>query len=158
MNLAALAASAVVSLGGGHGIPATHARSGDAVAEVDGTQAVLGDGQIRQSWDLSRTAGVTVAGVTDPVTGRGWALPGSPEFTLLLDSVSTSSTTGWALIGATAHPIPPDPARPDRGRGVEIVFRYGLALGRGLVELDRTWSLYPGDGIEQVSEQLVNRS
>lgn len=158
MNLAALAATAVVSLGGGHATAATYARAGGAVAEVDGAQAVLSDGQIRQSWDLSPTGAVTVTSVTDPATGRDWALAGSPEFTLLLDSVPTSSTSGWRLIEATAQPIAPDPARPDAGRGVEIVFRYGLALRRGRVELDRTWSLYPGDGVQEISEQLFNRS
>lgn len=158
MSLPALAAGVALALGGGHGLSATHARAGDAVARVDGAHAILADGQIRQSWKLSSTAGVTVTDVGDPVTGRHWAQPGSPEFTLLLDSTPTSSTADWRLIGATAQPIPPDPARPDAGRGVEIVFRYGLALRSGLIELDRTWSLYPGAGVEEVSEQVVNRS
>lgn len=149
MNLAAIAAGALVALGGGHGIPASHARAGGAVAEVSGAQAVLQNGQIRQSWDLA-PAGVTVTQVTDGVTGRDWALAGSPEFTLRLDSAPTSSVSGWKLIGAAAQPAPDG--------GVEIVFRYGLALRRGLVELDRTWSLYPGQGVEAVSERLVNHA
>jgi hypothetical protein len=158
VNLAALLAGAGLALGGGHAIPASQARAGGATAEVGGTQAVLADAQIRQSWSFAPGGAVTVTAVDDPATGRQWALAGSPEFTLQLDSAATSSTSGWGLIGATAGAIPSDPARPDAGRGVQIAFRYGLALRRGLVELDRTWSLYPGAGVEEVSEQLVNHT
>src|SRR5207253_1204313 len=54
--------------------------------------------------------------------------------------------------------IPPDPARPDARPGVQIVFRFGLLARRGLVELDRTWSLYPGAAVEGVWSRLINRS
>ena len=158
MNLVALAAGATVALTGGHGIPSSQASAGGATAQVGGTEAVLADGQISQSWSLAAGGGVTVRSVKDPAAGQEWARAGSPDFTLLLDSVPTSSASGWRLMQASAQPIPPDPARPAAGRGVEIRFRYGLVLGHGLVELDRTWSLYPGEGDEQVSEELVNHT
>jgi alpha-galactosidase len=136
---------------------ASHARAGDAVAAVHGTEAVLYDGRIRQSWDLSG-AKVTVTQVQDEATGQNWALAGSPEFSLLLNSATTSSVLGWKLIGVTAQRIPFDPARADAGPGVELVFRYGLAARARRLELDRTWSLYPGAAVEQVSETIRNRT
>src|SRR5205085_11394731 len=158
MNLGALALTAALGLGSGHAIPQSHARVGSAMAEVHGSEAVLSDGQIRQSWHIGPRGRVTVSQVTDRVTGRDWNQAGAPEFSLQLDSAPTSSLTGWRLIGATAQPIPPAPARPAAGRGVEIAFRYGLATRRGLLELDRTWTLYSGSGVEGVSSQLVNRT
>ena len=139
--------------------PATsQARVADAVAWTSGSEAVLADRQIRQSWSISPSGRVSVTQLQDEATGRNWALAGAPEFSLALDSAPTSSATGWKLIGVRAQRIPRDPARPDAGMGVELVFRYGLAVRRGLVELDRTWSLYPGAGVEAVSETLSNHT
>jgi hypothetical protein len=149
VNLAALLAAGALALGGGHAIPSSHARVGGAVARVSRSEVVLGDGHIRQSWSLGSGGTVTVTGVDDPVTGRDWATAGAPEFTLLLDSAPTSSVGGWSLIDAVAQRV---------GAGVQVVFRYGLGLRAGLVELDRTWSLYPGQGVEEVSERLVNHT
>ncbi|MFL5824085.1 MAG: alpha-galactosidase [Solirubrobacteraceae bacterium] len=158
MNLATLGAVAVAGLGGGHAIPSSHARSGDAVATVTGSEAVLADGRIRQAWSLQPRGQVTVNQVRDQATGRAWARAGTPDFSLLLNSVPTTSTSGWRLIDATAQPIPYDRARPHAGHGVEIVFRYGLALRRGRLDLDRTWRLFSGAGVEEVSERIVNRT
>lgn len=114
------------------------------VVRVTSTSATLSDGLISQSWSIDR-AGVTTSALTDTRTGRNWVLAGSPEFALTVDSVPTSATLAWKLISATAHRD-------------SILFRYGLALPQGLVELDRTWTLYPGASVEQVSEQLINHS
>ncbi len=153
--------TAVASLALGVHAPAstgTVARAGDAVAQVRGTEVVLADHQIRQSWSIGPRGQVTVTQVADEATGQNWSSAGAPEFSLLLNSVETSSALEWKLIGASAQRIPPDPARPDAGTGVEIVFRYGLAARAGLIELDRTWSLYPGAAVEGVSSTLVNRT
>jgi hypothetical protein len=158
VNLVALAAGATLALAGGHGLAPSQARMAGATARVGRAEAVLADGQIRQRWKIGPGGAVTVTGVSDPATGRDWARPGSPDFTLLIDSLPTSSSGGWKLIDATAQPIPSDPSRPAAGRGVEILFRYVLVLRGGVVELDRTWSLYPGEGVEEVSEQLVNHT
>jgi hypothetical protein len=114
--------------------------SAAVVARVTGSSATLAGGLISQSWSLGRT-GVTTSALLDPATHRNWARRGSPEFSLTLDSAPTSSISGWKLLSAAAH-------------GDSIVFRYGLA---GL-ELDRTWTLYPGAGAEQVSETLANHT
>ena len=160
MTLGTLWTVAALALGGAHGgsLPSSHARAGSATAQVTGTEAVLADGQIRQSWQLGPQGQVTLSEVADEQTGRNWAAAGSPEFSLVLDSAPTSSTFGWKLISATAQPTPADPARPGAERGVEIVLRYGLATRLGLLELDRTWTLYPGAGVAGVFEQLVNRT
>ena len=154
-----LLSTAALALGGAHAAPpaSSHARVGDAVAVVTGTEAVLYDGLIRQGWDLSGGK-VTVSAVQDQASGQDWAAAGAPEFSLLLNSAPTTSTLGWKLIGASAQRIPADPGRPDAGAGVEIVFRYGFGTRLGLLELDRTWSVYPGAGVEQVSASLVNRT
>jgi hypothetical protein len=134
------------------------ARAGDAIAQVQGGEVVLADHRIRQAWSVDPAGQVTLTEVKDEATGAELAAPGAPEFSLTLDSAPTSSTLGWKLISASAQRIAPDPARPDAGRGVEIVFRYGLAARAGLVELDRTWSLYPGAAVEAVSSTLINRT
>jgi hypothetical protein len=159
--VAALTAAGVLAAvppGAGAAIAPSSARAGAAVAQVTPTRATLADGQILQSWSLSPQGQVSVSQVLDPATGHDWATPGAPEFSLLLDSAPTSSMSGWTLIGATASQIPPDPARPQAGPGVQIAFRYGLATSQGLVELDRTWSLYPGAGVQAVSEGIVNHT
>jgi hypothetical protein len=147
--IATVSAIATLALGGGHAHGS--ARAGDAVAQVKSNQVLLADSRIKQSWRIGPHRHVTVAGVTDVATGRQLATPGAPEFSLLLDSVPTSSTLGWRLIDAGARRTPDNV-------GVEVVFRYGLGIRAGLVELDRTWSLYPGEGVEGVSSTLVNRT
>ena len=137
---------------------ASSAQVGDAVAQVTASGASLSDGLITQRWSITPQGQVTIAQLSDDVTARDWALAGAPEFSLLLDSATTSSASGWKLIGATAEKIPFDPARPDAGPGVEIVFRYELVLSSDPIELDRIWTLYPGTAVEGVSEEMVNHS
>ena len=102
-------------------------------------------------WNVSGGQ-VTTASVTDLTTGRDWATAGAPEFTLTVDSVPTSSLTGWSLLGVRTGTV---------GGASQVEFRYGLgaggvAVGTGLVELDRTWRLYPDASVAQVTETLVD--
>src|SRR5207248_2173615 len=81
----------------------------------------------------------------------------SPDFSLALDGVPTSSTSGWTLTGARARGEPFDPARPDRTRGVQIVFDYGVDPA-GLITLERTYTLRPGAADIGVTSILHNGS
>jgi hypothetical protein len=133
------------------------ARAGDAIASVQGPDVVLANGEIAHRWLIDGLGHVLTTQLADPPASHQWSVPGSPDFTLTIDSVPTSSASGWALIAAAARPIPADPSRPEAGSGVEVVFRYGAVLGRpGLLELDRTWTLYPGSAVQAVSSTLVN--
>jgi hypothetical protein len=151
------AAALTLALGLHPAAPPSSARAGEAVASVSAAQVVLADHHISQRWQIGPLGGVRTVDLTDPATGRDWALS-APEFALTLDSAPTSSTAGWRLIDATAKDIPPDPARPDAGPGVEVLFRYGLGVRARRVELDRTWTLYPGAAVERVSATLINRT
>ena len=156
--IASLLAATTLAAGLHAPAPASYARAGNAVARVDATGATLLDRQIVQRWAITPQGKVQQVQLSDLGTARNWSAGSGPEFNLQLDSAPTSSLLGWKLIGATAQRIPADPARPDAGAGVEIVFRYGFATRVGLIELDRTWSLYPGEGVEQVSSELVNHT
>jgi len=137
----------------------TFARTGDAVAEVSGNQVVLADREIVHRWMVAPTGGVVTSELADPALARQWSTATSPDFSLTLDSLATSSISGWKLIAATAQRIPPDPGRPQAGAGVEVVFRYAaLGISAGLLELDRSWSLYPGAAVQGVSATLINRT
>ncbi|HUZ27728.1 MAG TPA: alpha-galactosidase, partial [Solirubrobacteraceae bacterium] len=157
MIAALAAAAAALAVGGPPASPHSIAQAGDATARVSGSQVVLRNNQIVQRWGIDGARHVSTTELSDPATGQNWSVPDSPGFAVTVDSVPTSSNLGWRLIGATAQAIPPDPARPAAGRGVEVVFRYGLA-GRRQLELDRTWSLYPGAAVEGVSSTLVDRT
>src|SRR5436305_6646596 len=98
----------------------TSERSAGARASVTSGTATLTNGHITRSWD-------TAGGVTTTVLRRGrhganWSDGSSPDFELTLDGVPTSSTTGWTLTGVIARKEPFDPSRPDRDRGVQLVF------------------------------------
>ena len=123
----------------------TSARAGDAVARVSGAEVVLKDSRIVHRWGIDGARHVSTTELSDPASGQNWSVPDSQEFGLTLDSAPTSSNLGWRLTGVRAESIP---------RGVAVAFRYRLA---GL-ELDRTWSLYPGAAVEGVSSTLVNHT
>lgn len=146
-----IAAAAAAALALAAHAPAAHTvRAGGAVARVSATEATLSDAQITQSWRIGRLGAVSVAVLTDRATNRDWSVDGAPDFNLLLDSAPTSSRLGWRLIAATAQKAP--------GGGVAIAFRYGLGVRAGVLELDRTWTLYPGSPVQSVSERLVNHT
>jgi hypothetical protein len=133
-------------------------RLAGALARVTATGATLSDPMITQSWSFDNRGRVSVSALLDGATARNWARPGGADFSLVVDSAPTSSRSAWRLLGVRALLTPPDPARPRAGRGVELAFRYGLLTAGGLVELDRTWTLYPGASVEGVSERIVNRT
>jgi hypothetical protein len=119
-------------------------RVGDAIAQVNGREVLLANGEIVHRWQVSPQNQVSTTELLDPQIGRNWSVAHSPEFSMLVDSVPTSSDQIWRLLNVTA--------RHARGGGVELEFRYAL----GLLELDRTWTLYPGSAVEGVSSRLIN--
>ena len=142
----------------------TRAQAGDAVATVAGDRATLSDGLIARTWALGAGQVVTTR-LSDPVAHRDWSTPASPDFTITVDSATTSSTSGWTLIDATAAVIPPDPARPAAPRGVELVLRYALPasvagspLAGGVIELDRTYTLRSHAAVIGASSELTNHT
>ena len=137
-------------------------RAGDAVASVSGATATLSNRHIARTWAITPGGPVVTSSLSDPATGRGWSRPSSPDFLLTLNQLPTTSTQGWALERVEAQPIPGDPARPDAGAGVQLLFRYAAGAvppaGDAPIELDRTYTLHPGDGVMGVSSTLVNRT
>lgn len=89
--------------------------------------------------------------------GVNWSNGSSPDFTLDLNGVPTSSTSGWTLRSVVARKEPADPARPGRTLGVQLVFRYSLDPV-GLVTLERTYTLRPGASLIGVTSVLHNGS
>src|SRR5215213_2332482 len=90
---------------------ATTVRAGGATATVQGDAATLSNGRISRSWRTGADGVVTTA-LRQGAHGPNWSTPRSPDFTLTLDRVETSSTSGWSLTSLTARPEPADPARP----------------------------------------------
>ena len=134
---------------------ATSARSGSATASAGGGTAELSNGRITRAWSTSD--GVVTTTLRRGKKGRNWSSGHSPDFTLTLDSVPTSSVSGWTLTGVRARQEPTDPARPDRMRGVQLVFDYELDPA-GLITLERTYTLRSGASAIGVSSVLHNGS
>src|SRR5947209_3622844 len=131
-------------------------RVGNAVARISGQSATLASPRIERRWTIGATAASTSA-LVDPATGINWSATDSPDFALALDGVPTAPGSYWTLASVTAQRTVADPARPAAGAGVELFFKYLLA-GTPLVELDRTYSLYPGAAIIGVGSRQVNGS
>ena len=133
---------------------ASTARSGSAQAlAADGT-ATLTNGRIARTWKTSGGPVVTTslrAGTTE------WSNGSSPDFTLDVSGVPTSSVSGWTLRSVTARGEPADASRPERARGVQLVFVYGLDP-LGLVTLERTYTLRSGAAVIGVTAILRNAS
>ena len=132
----------------------TSARSGSARAIAGDGSASLSDGRIARTW---RTGGAGVVTTSLRAGASEWSNGASPDFELELGGVPTSSTSGWSLRSVTARSEPSDPARPDRARGVQLVFVYGLDPV-GLVTLDRTYTLRSGAALIGVTSVLRNGS
>jgi hypothetical protein len=136
------------------GASASSARSGSARAVAQDGTASLANGRITRTWKTGAGGVVT----TSLRAGkREWSNGGSPDFTLDLNGVPTSSVSGWTLRNVTARNEPADTARPARTRGVQLVFSYGLDP-LGLVTLERTYTLRPGAALIGVSSLLRNGS
>jgi hypothetical protein len=131
---------------------ASSARAGSVRAVAENGTASLSDGRITRSWKTS-DGGVVTTSLRSRT--REWSNGNSPDFTLDLNGVPTSSVSGWTLRGVTARAEPADPARPDRRRGVQLVYKYGLDPV-GLVTLERTYTLRPGAAVIGVSSVLHN--
>ena len=134
----------------------TTVRSGSAHAMVADGSASLWDSKIERDWHTAPSRVVTTSLRSGP-RGREWSDGASPDFTIDLAGVPTSSTSGWALRSVTARPEPADPARPGRVRGVQLVFDYGLDPV-GLITLERTYTLRPGSAVIGVTSVVRNAS
>jgi hypothetical protein len=133
---------------------ASAARAGSARAVADSGTASLTDGRITRTWSVNGGRVVTTS-----LRSRTseWSNGDSPDFTLDLNGLRTTSDSGWTLRAVTARGEPADPARPDRRRGVQLVFDYGLDP-LGLVRLQRIYTLRPGAAVIGVSSLLHNGS
>jgi hypothetical protein len=136
--------------------PAVHV--GDAVAHVEGSSVTLANATIARRWTIDSARHVSTVSLRDVRRRTELSAARSPDFSLALSGVPTSSLSGWALRDVRAGLAPRDPARPDAGRAVEVVFRYdALVAGSGL-ELVRTVMLHPGAPAMAVSSSLVNHT
>jgi hypothetical protein len=130
-------------------------RSRGVAATVTATGADLSNGVVSRSWSFAADGSVQTAALTG--AGRnGWARPGA-DFTMNLDGVPTSSTSGWVLRSAQAVTPPALPGRPGSGLGEALLFRYVLAsaaLPAG-AELDRLVILHPGAGVLETRSTLL---
>jgi len=158
MVASVVAAAAGAFAGSVYGAPVT-GRAGDAQASVDGSTVSLGDRRIARRWRIDSRRHVVTTSLRDVASGREWSAPSSPDFSLSLGGVPTSSTVGWVLEAVSARNAAADVARPDAGPGVEVVFRYvSPAAGAAAVELDRTYILHSGAAVMSVDSTLVNRA
>lgn len=129
--------------------------AGDVVASVSSTQAVLGNHQVTRTWSL---AGGT-ARTSSLVGARGsWVQPGD-DFTIDIDGVPTTASTGWTLSSVTPTRPTVLPGRPSSGLGRALLFRYSLvstATQPVGIELDRLVALHPGSSVLETTTTLVD--
>src|SRR3954452_5562291 len=131
---------------------ASSVKVGSVRAVADTGAASLGNGRIARTW---KTAGGAVV-TTSLRSPRGeWSNGNSPDFQIDLNGVPTSSVSGWTLRSVTARKEPADPARPNRTRGAQVVFQFGLDP-LGLVTLERVFTLRPGAAVIGVTTVLHN--
>jgi hypothetical protein len=135
---------------------ASGARAGSARALAENGIATLTNGRITRAWKTSASGGAVVTTSLRSRTHE-WSNGASPDFSLEVNGLSTSSISGWSLRGVTARNEPADPARPDRTRGTQLVFDYGLDP-LGLVRLERTYTLRPGSAVIGVTSVVRNGS
>jgi hypothetical protein len=140
----------------GTALAATSARSGSATATAGGGTAMLKNSRITREWKTSASSVVTTV-LRRGTRGTNWSSGSSPDFTLTLHQVKTTSASGWTLTGVTARGEPRDPSRPNRTRGVQLVFGYELEPA-GLITLERVYTLRPGASAIGVSSVLHNGS
>jgi hypothetical protein len=133
---------------------ASTARAGSAQAVAGDGTATLANGRIARTW---RTGAGGVVTTSLRSGRREWSNGESPDFTLDLSGLQTTSVSDWTLRTVVARREPADPARPDRTRGVQIVFDYGLDP-LGLIRLARAYTLRPGAAVIGVSSVLRNGS
>src|SRR4051794_31945926 len=115
---------AMAVLGAATGVHA--ATGGDGVLSADGVTAavsaagaMLSNAAASRSWSFDG-ASVTTTELRGP-TGANWVRPGA-DFTLSLNGVPTSSTSGWSLIDVRPEQPPPLPDRPASASGAALLF------------------------------------
>jgi hypothetical protein len=141
-------------------------RSGDAVATLGGSTVELSNSLVGRTWRVAAGAsgGMATTALTDEVTGRNWVSGPSADFVVTLDGVALRSDHGWDVLGISSGLTPPDPTRPGAARGVQVTFRLATASGisagalavPGGVEVDRTYTLYPGTAVMDVSSTIAD--
>ncbi|HET7310489.1 MAG TPA: alpha-galactosidase [Mycobacteriales bacterium] len=151
----AVVGPATVALATPHNIAGNTVTRQGVSATVTPGGATLSNGVVSRSWLFGsdgsvRTTELTAAG------GHNWAAAG-PDFSLTIDGVPTSSTTGWAL--AEVKPVEPPvlPGQLGSERGEALFFRYvagSAALPSG-IELDRWVILHPGAGVLETRSTLA---
>lgn len=138
--------------------PSSSARVGSALAQVDGSSVTLANGAIARRWQIDSARHVSTVSLRDVRRRTELSAARSPDFSLALGGVPTSSQSGWSLRDVRAERAPRDPARPDTGGAVELVFRYDALLTGSGLELVRTFTLHPGAPAMAVSSTLVNHA
>jgi hypothetical protein len=133
---------------------ASTVRAGSVRAATGDGTASLSNGRIARAWKTGGS-GVVTTSLRSP--GHEWSNGNSPDFSISLGGVPTTSASGWTLRSVSARKEPADPARPDRTRGAQLVFEYGLDP-LGLVTLERTYTLRPGAAVIGVASVLHNGS
>jgi hypothetical protein len=148
VGLALLVPAAVVSATPGHQ-PGSSTQG--VMAQVSATGAVLSNSLVSRTWQIAG-GGVTTTALDG--AGAGWAAPG-PDFSLTLDGVPTSSSSGWRLADVTVQDPEVLPNRPRSGLGAALRFRYVLPDPVApLFELVRTVTLRPGTSVFQTTSTL----
>jgi hypothetical protein len=138
--------------------PTTAASAGDARALVSGNTVKLSNGRIARTWTIDGQGHVFTVSLRDPAHAREWSNARSPDFSLELGGVPTSSASGWQLQSVAARRTPFDPARPRAGASVQVVFHYGAPTAlAAAVTLERVVTLYPGSAVMSIDSTLVNR-
>ena len=123
-------------------------------AQVSATGAVLRNALVSRSWAIDAARGVTTTALTG--AGRAWASPG-PDFSLTLDGVPTSSTSGWQLADVVVQDPQALPNRPRSQLGAALRFRYVLpGPAAPLLELVRTVTLRPGTSVFRTTTTLLS--
>jgi len=119
--------------GGGDGV----------VARADATTATLGNAVVSRAWSV---AGGSVRTTALTGAGRQWVTAPGDDFTVNLDGVPTTSTTGWTLLSVA-------PGQDS------LLFRYSLvstATAPAGIELDRRVVLRPGSAVFETTSTLVD--
>src|SRR4051812_26407408 len=114
MRRLVLACLLVLSLPCAAAVAKPSVRVGDVRATTADGTATLTNGDISRKWKTS--SGVVTTSLRS-ADGTEWSNGNSPDFTLDLSGVPTSSNNVWSLRSVAARNEPKDPARPGRARG-----------------------------------------
>ncbi|MGI8607890.1 MAG: alpha-galactosidase [Candidatus Dormibacteria bacterium] len=138
-------------------VTARAASTGDALASIDGSTALLSSSLVRRTWHLPALGmpGVATTALTDPIAGRQWASSSGNDLTLDLGGVKLSSAS-LALTAVTATTVAGDPRIPGAPTGARLAFRYSPLNPATGVELERDYTTYPGSALIEVDSRIRN--